>query len=52
MVKGVSINLTPDCTIEENLAVLSEYKHREIGLNRACLKRYNYDVYESQEHTV
>jgi hypothetical protein len=52
MVKGVSINLTPDCTIEENLAVLSEYKHQKIGLSRACLKRYNYDVHESREHIV
>ncbi|GET54512.1 hypothetical protein GLOIN_2v1790588 [Rhizophagus irregularis DAOM 181602=DAOM 197198] len=24
--------------------------HREIGLNRTCLKRYNYDVHESREH--
>ncbi|GET59107.1 hypothetical protein GLOIN_2v1790588 [Rhizophagus irregularis DAOM 181602=DAOM 197198] len=50
MVKGVSIKLTPDCVITENLAVLSDYKHREIGLSRTCLKRYNYDVYESREH--
>ncbi|GBC51280.2 hypothetical protein GLOIN_2v1790588 [Rhizophagus irregularis DAOM 181602=DAOM 197198] len=50
MVKGVSIKLTPDCVITENLAVLSDYKHREIGLSRTCLKRYNYDVHESREH--
>ncbi|GBC34482.2 hypothetical protein GLOIN_2v1790588 [Rhizophagus irregularis DAOM 181602=DAOM 197198] len=50
MVKGVSIKLTPDCVITENLAVLSNYKHREIGLSRTCLKRYNYDVHESREH--
>ncbi|GET51859.1 hypothetical protein GLOIN_2v1790588 [Rhizophagus irregularis DAOM 181602=DAOM 197198] len=24
--------------------------HREIGLSRTCLKRYNYDVHESREH--
>lgn len=52
MVKGVSIELTPDCTVVEDLAVLGEYKHREIGLSRACLKRYNYDVHESREHIV
>ncbi|GBC48299.2 hypothetical protein GLOIN_2v1790588 [Rhizophagus irregularis DAOM 181602=DAOM 197198] len=50
MVKGVSIKLTPDCVITENLAVLSDYKHKEIGLSRTCLKRYNYDVHESREH--
>ncbi|GBC44003.2 hypothetical protein GLOIN_2v1781358 [Rhizophagus irregularis DAOM 181602=DAOM 197198] len=50
MVKGVSIKLTPDCVITENLAVLSDYKHREIGLSRTCLKRYNYDVHESRKH--
>jgi hypothetical protein len=50
MVKGVSIQLTPECVITENLAVLDGYKHREIGLSRTCLKRYNYDVHESREH--
>ncbi|GET66531.1 hypothetical protein GLOIN_2v1790588 [Rhizophagus irregularis DAOM 181602=DAOM 197198] len=50
MVKGVLIKLTPDCVITENLAVLSDYKHREIGLSRTCLKRYNYDVHESRKH--
>ncbi|GBC34007.2 hypothetical protein GLOIN_2v1790588 [Rhizophagus irregularis DAOM 181602=DAOM 197198] len=50
MVKGVSIKLTPNCVITENLAVLSDYKHREIGLSQTCLKRYNYDVHESREH--
>jgi hypothetical protein len=44
---GVSINLAPDCTIEKDPAVLSKYKHREIGLSRACLKKYNYNVHES-----
>lgn len=50
MVKGVSIVLAPDCMITEDLAVLDGYKHREIGLSRTCLKRYNYDVHESREH--
>ncbi|PKY61836.1 hypothetical protein RhiirA4_487365, partial [Rhizophagus irregularis] len=52
MVKGVSIKLTPDCVITEDLAVLDGYKHREIGLSRTCLKRYNYDVHESREHVA
>ncbi|GBC53060.2 hypothetical protein GLOIN_2v1790588 [Rhizophagus irregularis DAOM 181602=DAOM 197198] len=52
MVKGVLIKLTPDCVITENLAVLSDYKHREIGLSRTCLKRYNYNVHESREHVT
>ncbi|GET53381.1 hypothetical protein GLOIN_2v1790588 [Rhizophagus irregularis DAOM 181602=DAOM 197198] len=50
MVKGVTIKLTPDYAITEDLAVLSGYKHREIGLSRTCLKCYNYDVHESREH--
>ncbi|GET64193.1 hypothetical protein GLOIN_2v1790588 [Rhizophagus irregularis DAOM 181602=DAOM 197198] len=50
MVKGVLIKLTPDYAITEDLAVLDGYKHREIGLSRTCLKRYNYDVHESREH--
>ncbi|PKY59175.1 hypothetical protein RhiirA4_514573, partial [Rhizophagus irregularis] len=33
MVKGVSIKLTPDCVITEDLAVLDGYKYREIGLS-------------------
>ncbi|CAB4431770.1 unnamed protein product [Rhizophagus irregularis] len=52
MVKGVLIKLTPECVIIEDLAVLDEYKHREIGLSRTCLKRYNYDVHESREHVA
>jgi hypothetical protein len=52
MVKDVLIKLTPDCVITEDLAVLSDYKHREIGLSRTCLKRYNYDVHESREHVA
>jgi hypothetical protein len=38
MVKDVSIELTPDCIITEDLAVLGEYKHREIGLSRHVLR--------------
>jgi hypothetical protein len=52
IIKRVSIELAPDCVITEDLAVLSEYKHREIGLSRACLKIYNYGVHESREHIV
>ncbi|CAB4440335.1 unnamed protein product [Rhizophagus irregularis] len=52
MVKSVSIQLTPECVITEDLAVLDGYKHREIGLSRTCLKRYNYDVHESREHVA
>ncbi|CAB4442473.1 unnamed protein product [Rhizophagus irregularis] len=52
MVKGVLIKLTPECVIIEDLTVLDEYKHREIGLSRTCLKRYNYDVHESREHVA
>ncbi|CAB4442481.1 unnamed protein product [Rhizophagus irregularis] len=37
MVKGVSIQLTPECVITEDLAVLSDYKHREIGLSLRLL---------------
>ncbi len=47
MIKNVSIELAPDCIIVEDLAVLGEYKYREIGLSRAYLRRYNYDVHES-----
>jgi hypothetical protein len=52
IVKDVSIQLTPECVITEDLAVLNDYKHREIGLSRTCLKRYNYDVHESREHVA
>ncbi|CAB4403189.1 unnamed protein product [Rhizophagus irregularis] len=52
MVKSVLIQLTPECVITEDLAVLDEYKHREIGLSQMCLKRYNYDVHESREHVA
>ncbi|CAB4415418.1 unnamed protein product [Rhizophagus irregularis] len=52
MVKEVLIKLTPECVITEDLAVLSDYKHREIGLSQTCLKRYNYDVHESREHVA
>ncbi|GET64430.1 hypothetical protein GLOIN_2v1781358 [Rhizophagus irregularis DAOM 181602=DAOM 197198] len=52
MVKGVLIKLILDYAITEDLAVLDGYKHREIGLSRTCLKRYNYDVHESREHVA
>ena len=52
IVKNVLIELIPDCIIKEDLVILSEYKYREIGLSRACLKRYNYDVHESREHVA
>ncbi|CAB4429866.1 unnamed protein product [Rhizophagus irregularis] len=52
MVKGVLIKLTSECVIIEDLAVLDEYKHREIGLSRTCLKRYNYDVHKSRKHVT
>ena len=47
---NVSIELAPGCVIEEDLVILKGYKHREIGLSRACLKRYNYDIHESRKH--
>jgi hypothetical protein len=50
IVKNVSIELSPGCIIKEDLVVLKGYKHREIGLSRACLKRYNYDIHESRKH--
>ncbi|EXX63665.1 hypothetical protein GLOIN_2v1781358 [Rhizophagus irregularis DAOM 181602=DAOM 197198] len=50
MVKDVFIKLTPDCAIIEDLVILSDYKHREIGLNRTCLKYYNYNIHKSHEH--
>ncbi|EXX70309.1 hypothetical protein GLOIN_2v1781358 [Rhizophagus irregularis DAOM 181602=DAOM 197198] len=52
MVKEVSIKLTPECIITEDLAVLSDYKHREIGLSQMCLKYYNYNVHESCKHVA
>ncbi|PKC00368.1 hypothetical protein RhiirA5_459099 [Rhizophagus irregularis] len=52
MIKEVSIKLTPKCIITEDLAVISNYKYREIGLSQMCLKRYNYDVHESCEHVA
>ncbi|GBC02048.1 hypothetical protein RclHR1_44220001, partial [Rhizophagus clarus] len=43
IVKNVSIELSPpqsgSCIIKEDLVVLKGYKHREIGLSRACLRR-------------
>ncbi|GET62250.1 hypothetical protein GLOIN_2v1781358 [Rhizophagus irregularis DAOM 181602=DAOM 197198] len=52
MIKEVSIKLTPKCIITEDLAVISNYKYREIGLSQTYLKRYNYDVHESCEHVA
>ncbi|GBC00015.1 hypothetical protein RclHR1_37080001, partial [Rhizophagus clarus] len=37
IVKNVSIELLPGCIIKEDLVILKGYKHREIGLSRACL---------------
>ncbi|GBB92508.1 hypothetical protein RclHR1_20170008 [Rhizophagus clarus] len=54
IVKNVSIDLSSpqsgSCIIKEDLVVLKGYKHREIGLSRACLRRYNYDIHESRKH--
>ncbi|GES77967.1 hypothetical protein GLOIN_2v1781358 [Rhizophagus clarus] len=50
IIKNVSIKLLPGCIIKEDLVVLKGYKHREIGLSRICLKRYNYDIHESRKH--
>ncbi|GBC07222.1 hypothetical protein RclHR1_07310014 [Rhizophagus clarus] len=50
IVKNVLIELLPGCIIKDDLVVLKGYKHKEIGLSRACLKRYNYDVHESRKH--
>jgi len=49
MVKDALIGLEEKCIIKEDLAVVN-YSHREIGLSRPCLRRYNYDVHESREH--
>jgi hypothetical protein len=48
--RDVLIELKEGCVIKEDLVVLADYPFREIGLSRACLKRYNYDVYESRGH--
>ncbi|GBB86295.1 hypothetical protein RclHR1_12720002 [Rhizophagus clarus] len=50
IVKNILIELLPGCIIKEDLVVLKGYKHREIGLSRACLKKYNYNVHESRKH--
>lgn len=52
IVKNVSIELAPGCVIKDDLVVLKGYKHREIGLSRACLRRYNYDVLESRKFII
>src|ERR1700742_4207644 len=48
--RNVAIEVAPECIIKEDLAVLDNYKYREIGLSHACLKRYNYDIHESRDH--
>ena len=47
--KDILIELQAGCVIKEDLAVVN-YPHREIGLSRTCLRRYNYDIHESREH--
>ena len=47
--KDVLIELQTGCVIKEDMAVV-DYSHREMGLSRPCLRRYNYDVLESREH--
>ena len=47
--KNVLIELQTGCIIKEDMAVV-DYSHREMGLSRPCLRRYNYDVLESREH--
>ena len=49
VIKNVSIELAPECIIKEDLVVI-DYPYQEIGLSRACLKRYNYDIHESRNH--
>ena len=47
--KDVLIELQTGCVIKEDMAIV-DYSHREMGLSRPCLRRYNYDVLESREH--
>jgi len=49
VIKNVLIELAPECIIKEDLVVI-DYPYQEIGLSRACLKRYNYDIHESRNH--
>ena len=48
--RNISVELTHGYIINDDFAVISGYKHREIALSRNCLKRYNYFVDESREH--
>jgi hypothetical protein len=50
VVRDLLIELAPGCIIKEDPVVLKDYPYREIGLSRACLRRYNYDVLESRGH--
>ena len=52
MAREVLIELAPGCIIRENCTVIPDYPHREIGLSRTCLKRYNYDLHEFREHVA
>lgn len=52
IVKNVLITLAPDCIIEEDFVIIGNYPYREIGLSRTCLRRYNYDLYESRNHVA
>jgi hypothetical protein len=49
IVRDGLIELQAGCVVKEDLAVVN-YKYREIGLSRPCLRGYNYDVHESREH--
>jgi hypothetical protein len=50
IVRDLLIELAPGCIIKEDPVVLKDYPYREIGLSRACLRQYNYDVLESRGH--
>ena len=50
IVRDLLIELAPGCIIKEDPVVIKDYPYREIGLSRACLRRYNYDVLESRGH--
>ena len=52
MVRNIKIMLAPDCIIEDDFVVISNYPYREIGLSRTCLRRYNYDLHESRKHVA
>src|ERR1700722_15992622 len=50
MAKDVLITLAEGYSIKDDFAVILDYPHREIVLGHNCLKRYNYDIHESQSH--